>query len=65
MKFKILKSEFLNALNKTQGVVEKKNVMPILANILIEAEEKNPIIKIGPKSSEKQAMPQIENIPKN
>jgi DNA polymerase III subunit beta len=47
MKFKILKSEFLEALNNTQGVVEKKNVMPILANILIEAEAKSPIIKIS------------------
>lgn len=47
MKFKILKSEFLEALNTTQGVVEKKNVMPILANILIKAEEKSPLIKIS------------------
>ena len=38
MKIKVLKTEILNALNATQGIVEKKNVMPILANILIEAE---------------------------
>lgn len=37
MEFKILKSDFLAVLTITQGVVEKKNVMPILANILIEA----------------------------
>jgi len=47
MKFKILKSDFLEALNTTQGVVEKKNVMPILANILIEADAKSPFIKIS------------------
>lgn len=47
MKFKILKSDFLNALNTTQGVVEKKNVMPILANILIEAEAGSPLLKVS------------------
>jgi len=47
MKFNIIKSEFLEALNTTQGIVEKKNVMPILANILIEAEAGNPLIKIS------------------
>ncbi len=47
MKFKILKSEFLNALNTTQGVVEKKNVMPILANVLIVADAKSPTIKVS------------------
>lgn len=39
MEFKILKSEFLQALNQIQGVVEKKNVMPVLANVLLDAEE--------------------------
>lgn len=38
MELKILKDDFLKALNAAQGVVEKKNVMPILANILLEAE---------------------------
>ncbi len=47
MKFKILKSDFLDALNITQGIVDKKNVMPILANLLIEADEKLPFIKIS------------------
>lgn len=46
MKFKILKTDFLEALNTAQSVVEKKNVMPILANILIEAEAKSPLIKL-------------------
>lgn len=47
MKFKILKTDFLEALNTTQGVVEKKNVMPILANILIEADGKAPLIRLS------------------
>lgn len=38
MEIKILKTEFLAALNQVQGVVEKKNVMPVLANVLLEAE---------------------------
>lgn len=45
MEFKILKGEFLTALNQIQGVVEKKNVMPVLANVLLEAEEN--ILKIS------------------
>lgn len=47
MKFKILKSDFLAALERTQGIVEKKNVMPILANILVEANAKSSIIKLS------------------
>lgn len=46
MKFKILKKEFLDGLAATLGIVEKKNVMPILANVLIEAERENPLIRI-------------------
>lgn len=45
MKLTILKNDFLQALNLVQGVVEKKNVMPILANILLEAE--GPLLKIS------------------
>lgn len=45
MEFKILKGEFLTALNQIQGVVEKKNVMPVLANVLLEAEEN--VLKIS------------------
>ena len=37
MEFKILKEPFLRALQKVQGIVEKKNTMPILSNVLIEA----------------------------
>ncbi|HTF99919.1 MAG TPA: DNA polymerase III subunit beta [Nitrospirota bacterium] len=38
MKLKIKKEEFLKGLQRIQGVVEKKNTMPILANMLLNAE---------------------------
>jgi DNA polymerase III subunit beta len=37
MEFKIDKDTFLKALQKVQGIVEKRNTMPILSNVLIEA----------------------------
>lgn len=40
MDFKIKKSEFLNLLKWTQGIVEKKSPMMILSNLLLEAKEK-------------------------
>lgn len=39
MKFSIAKDEILSELQLLQGIVEKRNTMPILANILIVAEE--------------------------
>ncbi len=39
MEFKIKRKDFLEVLSQTQGVVEKKNTMPILANILLEADK--------------------------
>lgn len=45
MQFIVNKNEFLEALSCVQGVVEKKNVMPVLANVLLEAE--GPILKIS------------------
>jgi DNA polymerase III subunit beta len=39
MEFKIDKETFLKALQKVQGIVEKRNTMPILSNVLIEASE--------------------------
>lgn len=45
MDFTIIKDDFLNALGRVQGVVEKKNVMPILANVLLEAEA--PLLKLS------------------
>lgn len=37
MKLEIEKKELLNLIGKTQNIVEKKNTMPILVNILLEA----------------------------
>ncbi len=37
MKFKILRSHFFKTLSHLQGIVDKKNTLPILANISIEA----------------------------
>ena len=37
MKLRIARDELLTALQRVQGVVEKRNTMPILANILLEA----------------------------
>lgn len=39
MEFKITKQNFSEALAKTQGVVERKNTMPVLSNILLDADK--------------------------
>ena len=39
MKIKILKNELANLIAKAQNIVEKRNTMPILVNILMEAEK--------------------------
>jgi DNA polymerase-3 subunit beta len=39
MKFNIEKKDFIRVLQRMQGIVEKKNTMPILANILLDADE--------------------------
>ncbi|KIH77660.1 DNA polymerase III, beta subunit [Geoalkalibacter ferrihydriticus] len=39
MNFKIEKQVFLKGLAKVQGIVERKNTIPVLANVLIEAGE--------------------------
>ncbi|KAF0218398.1 MAG: DNA polymerase III subunit [Geobacteraceae bacterium] len=56
MEFKIDKDTFLKALQKVQGIVEKKNTMPILSNVLIEAFQERIFItatdlEVGMKSS--------------
>ena len=38
MKIRIVRSELLTALQRVQGVVEKRTTMPILSNLLIEAQ---------------------------
>jgi len=40
MHFTVEKENFLKALSRVQGIVEKRNTIPILANVLIEADEK-------------------------
>ena len=40
MKLKIKKEEILKGLQRIQGVVEKKNTMPILSNMLLSADSK-------------------------
>ena len=39
MKFQIEKEIFLKVLQRVQGIVERRNTMPILANILITAKQ--------------------------
>jgi DNA polymerase-3 subunit beta len=39
MKVRIGRDELLTGLQRVQGVVEKRNTMPILSNILIEAKQ--------------------------
>jgi len=41
MEFSVSKAHFLKELNLTQGVVEKKTTIPILSNLLMEAEGSN------------------------
>jgi len=38
MKVNIERSDLLKAMSRAQGVVERRNTIPILANVLIEAE---------------------------
>ncbi len=44
MKFKISRSNFFKTLSHLQGIVDKKNSLPILANILIEAKDNQLIL---------------------
>jgi len=44
MKFKISRSIFFKTLSHLQGIVDKKNTLPILANILIEARDNQLIL---------------------
>ena len=44
MKFKISRSNFFKTLSHLQGIVDKKNSLPILANILIEAKDNHLIL---------------------
>ncbi len=44
MKFKINRSNFFKTLSHLQGIVDKKNSLPILSNILIEAKDNKLIL---------------------
>ena len=44
MKFKITRSNFFKTLSHLQGIVDKKNSLPVLANILIEAKNNELIL---------------------
>lgn len=39
MELKIARDVFLEGLSKTQGVVERKNTMPVLSNVLLDADK--------------------------
>lgn len=39
MKFTITKADFIKVLQRIQGIVEKRNTMPILANVLLDASD--------------------------
>ena len=39
MEFSVKRSDLLDELNLTQGVVERKSTIPILSNLLVEAKE--------------------------
>lgn len=47
MEFTIEKSDLLKELNLVQGVVEKKNTIPILSNLLIESDGSGRILILG------------------
>ena len=44
MQFSIKRDLLLKSLNLTQGVIEKKNTLPILSNVLLEAKDSKLII---------------------
>ncbi len=44
MKFKIIRSNFFKTLTHLQGIVDKKNSLPVLSNILIEAKNNQLIL---------------------
>ena len=52
MKFKIVCTNFFKTLSHLQGIVDKKNSLPILSNILIEAKDNDFRKKISDKFQE-------------
>ena len=44
MQFSIKRDKLLKSLNFVQGIVEKKNTLPILSNVLLQLKDKNYIV---------------------
>ncbi len=60
MKFNVNQQEFQQALNYCQGVIEKRSTLPILSNILVEAN--NSLIKLTATDLDLIFIHQIENV---
>jgi len=41
MKLEIEKKDLMSLIGKTQNIVEKRNTMPVLVNVLLEADQNN------------------------
>ena len=54
MKFTVSKTEIVKALSSTLGVVEKRQALPILSNILLKVEDNNISITATDLESEVQ-----------
>ena len=50
MKFTVSKTEIVKALSSTLGVVEKRQALPILSNILLKVEDNNISIDFNHRS---------------
>ena len=58
MKFKIIRSTFMEGLKSVQNIVAGKGSLPILQNVLIEAKGKEILIyRFGPSVSAKLRKP--------
>ena len=54
MKFTVSKTEIVKALSSTLGVVEKRQALPILSNVLLKVEDSNISITATDLESEVQ-----------
>ena len=60
MKFNVNQQELQKSLNYCQGVIEKRSTLPILSNILLEAQ--NSILKITATDLDLIFIQQIKNV---
>lgn len=58
MEFRITRENFLEGLSKTQGVIERKNTMPVLSNVLLEADKNG--LKISATDLEVAIITQVQ-----